>query len=126
MPQLGKTDDKFLGIIFSKNDYFLYTMKFSPSFISKNPLQLKTSTLWTWPLLIYNQFLITTIMTRSNNQKAHSFNKLPYNDFQIFNCSPHKVSESCSVVSDSATPGIVAYWAPQSLELSRQEYWSGL
>jgi len=29
-------------------------------------------------------------------------------------------------VSDSATPWIVACWAPLSMEFSRQEYWSGL
>ena len=34
--------------------------------------------------------------------------------------------ESRSVVSDSATPRTVAYQAPQSMEFSRQEYWSGL
>ena len=33
---------------------------------------------------------------------------------------------SCSVVSDSATPGTVARQAPLSMEFSRQEYWSGL
>ena len=32
----------------------------------------------------------------------------------------------CSVMSDSVTPWTVACQAPQSLELSRQEYWSGL
>ena len=31
-----------------------------------------------------------------------------------------KESESCSVVSDSATP-----WTIQSMEFSRPEYWSG-
>ena len=34
-------------------------------------------------------------------------------------------SES-EVVSDSATPWTVAYQAPLSMGLSRQEYWSGL
>ena len=29
-------------------------------------------------------------------------------------------------VSDSATPGTVAHQAPLSMEVSRQEYWSGL
>ena len=29
-------------------------------------------------------------------------------------------------MSDSATPWTVAYQAPQSMEFSRQEYWSGL
>ena len=34
---------------------------------------------------------------------------------------------SCSIVSDSyATPWTVDYQAPQSMEFSRQEYWSGL
>ena len=33
---------------------------------------------------------------------------------------------SCSVVSDSVTPWTVAYQAPQSMEFSRQECWSGL
>ena len=33
---------------------------------------------------------------------------------------------SCSVVSSSATPWIVAYQAPLSMGFSRQEYWSGL
>ena len=32
---------------------------------------------------------------------------------------------SCSVVSDSAIPWIVAYQAPPSMEFSRQEHWSG-
>ena len=35
-------------------------------------------------------------------------------------------SISCLVMSDSATPWIVARQAPLSLEFSRQEYWSGL
>ena len=41
-------------------------------------------------------------------------------------------SESCSVVSDSATPWtaatpwIAAYQAPLSMGFSRQEYWSGV
>ena len=33
---------------------------------------------------------------------------------------------SYSVVSDSLTPWTIARWAPLSIELSRQEYWSGL
>ena len=33
---------------------------------------------------------------------------------------------ACSVVSDSATPWTVAYQVPLSMQLSRQEYWSGL
>ena len=33
---------------------------------------------------------------------------------------------SCSVVSDSATPGTVAHQAPLSMGFSRQGYWSGL
>ena len=37
-----------------------------------------------------------------------------------------KVSESLSVVSDSAIPRAVVCQAPLSLEFSRQEYWSGL
>ena len=28
-------------------------------------------------------------------------------------------------MSDSATPWIIAHWAPLSIEFSRQEYWSG-
>ena len=36
------------------------------------------------------------------------------------------MSESRSVVSDSATPWTVAYQAPPSMGFSRQEYWSGL
>ena len=35
-------------------------------------------------------------------------------------------SVSCSVVLNSATPWTVAHQAPLSMELSRQEYWSGL
>ena len=35
-------------------------------------------------------------------------------------------NESCSVMSDSATPWIVTCQAPLSMEFSRQEYWSGL
>ena len=35
-------------------------------------------------------------------------------------------SESCSVVSDSATPWTVAHKAPLSMEFSGQGYWSGL
>ena len=34
-------------------------------------------------------------------------------------------SVSCSVVSDSATPGTVALKAPLSMEFSRKKYWSG-
>ena len=37
-----------------------------------------------------------------------------------------EVKWSCSVVSDSATPWTVAYQAPQFMEFSRLEYWSGL
>ena len=33
---------------------------------------------------------------------------------------------SCSVVSSSVTPWIVACWAPLPMEFFRQEYWSGL
>ena len=33
---------------------------------------------------------------------------------------------SCSVISNSATPWIVAYQTPPSMGFSRQEYWSGL
>ena len=33
---------------------------------------------------------------------------------------------NCSIVSDSATPHTVASHALQSMEFSRQEYWSGL
>ena len=36
-----------------------------------------------------------------------------------------KVSVSCSVMSDSATPWTVAHQAPLSMGFSRQEYWSG-
>ena len=36
------------------------------------------------------------------------------------------VSVSCSVMSDSATPWTVARQAPLSMEVSKQEYWSGL
>ena len=35
-------------------------------------------------------------------------------------------SESCSVMSDFATPLTVAHQAPLSMGFSRQEYWSGL
>ena len=35
------------------------------------------------------------------------------------------VQFSCSGVSDFVTPWTVAYQAPQSMEYSRQEYWSG-
>ena len=37
-----------------------------------------------------------------------------------------KVKWSCLVVSDSVTPRTVAYQATQSMEFSRQEYWSGV
>ena len=37
-----------------------------------------------------------------------------------------KAKQSCSVVSNSLQPITVAYQAPQSMEFSRQEYWSGL
>ena len=33
---------------------------------------------------------------------------------------------SCSVASDSATPGTVAHQAPLSIAFPRQEHWSGL
>ena len=33
---------------------------------------------------------------------------------------------ACSVMSDSATSWTVACQAPLSMEISRQEYWSGL
>ena len=33
---------------------------------------------------------------------------------------------SCSVVSNSAIPWIVAYLAPVPMEFPRQEYWSGV
>ena len=33
---------------------------------------------------------------------------------------------SPSVMSDSATPWVIAHQAPLSMEYSRQEYWSGL
>ena len=36
-----------------------------------------------------------------------------------------KAKQSCSVVSNSLQPITVAYQAPQSMEFSRQEYWSG-
>ena len=36
------------------------------------------------------------------------------------------MSESWSVVSDSATPWTVAYQVPPSMGFSRQEYWNGL
>ena len=35
-------------------------------------------------------------------------------------------SNSCSVMSDSATPWTVAYQASLSMGFFRQEYWSGL
>ena len=37
-----------------------------------------------------------------------------------------KAKRSCSVMSNSLQPITVAYQAPQSMEFSRQEYWSGL
>ena len=37
-----------------------------------------------------------------------------------------RVCASCSVVSNSATPGTVALQAPLSMGFSRQEYWSGI
>ena len=37
-----------------------------------------------------------------------------------------EVKWSRSVMSDSATPWTVAYWASPSMGFSRQEYWSGL
>ena len=40
--------------------------------------------------------------------------------------STPRVSDSYSVVSDSATPWTVACQAPLSMELSWKEYWSGL
>ena len=36
------------------------------------------------------------------------------------------MSEVTQVISDSATPWTAAYQAPQFMEFSRQEYWSGL
>ena len=35
------------------------------------------------------------------------------------------VCESCSVVSDFATPWTVVYQAPLSMDFSRTEYWTG-
>ena len=35
-------------------------------------------------------------------------------------------SVSCSVISDSVTPGTIALQAPLSMGFSRPEYWSGL
>ena len=32
----------------------------------------------------------------------------------------------CSIMSDSATSWTIAHQAPLSMEISRQEYWSGL
>ena len=46
---------------------------------------------------------------------------------QILDHWATRESESeVAVVSDSVTPWTVAYQAPQSIEFSRQEYWSGL
>ena len=45
---------------------------------------------------------------------------------QSFSSDRRHGKGSCSVVSDSATPWIVAYQAPPSMGFSRQEYWSGL
>ena len=42
------------------------------------------------------------------------------------NVSMETESVSCSVLSNSATPGTRARQAPLSMEFSRQEYWSGL
>ena len=36
------------------------------------------------------------------------------------------ITNSCSVVSNSATPWTAAYQAPPSMGFSRQEYWSGV
>ena len=35
-------------------------------------------------------------------------------------------SVNCSILSDSATPWIIAFQAPLSMEFCRQEFWSGL
>ena len=40
--------------------------------------------------------------------------------------STHACMLSCSVMSDSVTPWIVAHQAPMSMGFSKQEYWSGL
>ena len=53
---------------------------------------------------------------------------LPSLSLQAYKSNPPIGSESvsCSVVSDSATPWTIACQASQSMEFSRQEYWSGL
>ena len=43
-----------------------------------------------------------------------------------FLCSWKTESVSCSVMSDSAIPWMVAHQAPLFMQFSRQEYWSGL
>ena len=37
-----------------------------------------------------------------------------------------RMCADCAVMSDFATPWTVAYQAPQSMEFSRQQYWSGV
>ena len=51
--------------------------------------------------------------------------KLVFSNVQFLTCICCAVL-SHSVVSDSVTPWTVALQAPLSVELSRQEYWSGL
>ena len=46
--------------------------------------------------------------------------------FQADTLTSEPRGKNHSVMSDSATPWIVAYQSPQSMEFSRQEYWSGL
>ena len=61
-------------------------------------------------------------------------NKAPYSWLQLHILKLHlilylrkeKKAKSLSYVRFFATPWTVAYQAPQSMEFSRQEYWSGL
>ena len=46
----------------------------------------------------------------------HGHRKKPYRHSSV----------NCSILSDSATPWIIAFQAPLSMEFCRQEYWSGL
>ena len=54
-----------------------------------------------------------------------SRSKSLYAYFNLFFCTWSEV-KSLSLVRFFATPWTVAYWAPQSMGFSRQEYWSGL
>ena len=89
--------------------------------------------LWTWECIYIFEMLISFPLDTYWEVGLQDPKTIPFfifwGSFILFSIMEAPVyipSNSCSVMSDSATPWTVAYQASLSMGFFRQEYWSGL